>query len=127
MASDKIKIKVDGSGSATDPYVASVDSNEARLDKNNQVTFTIKTSGWSFDTSAQSTGIYSAPSGDTCGIYIVNSNDFAVVSASGTEVVLSDSKADRATYPTHDYEIYLKNTAGKTCKIDPYIRDKQLN
>lgn len=132
MASYSIKITIEKKDDGS--YKASTDYSNAELDSNDNVTFTVGTKNWYFDTSEQSSvpnGFESLTcDGNATGFYIKNPKDFSVVGFDNRParavLVVHDTKSDKKKHDKHDYRVYVTDGTNKA-NTDPYIRDKNLD
>lgn len=82
-------------------------------DVNGNVSFYLQSSGskqWSF-----------VPNNP---INIANPQNFSWTLNTPTQLNITDTSADRATVPTHQYTLMVQSQNGDTLEIDPTIRDR---
>ena len=83
-------------------------------DSNNDITFMLQSVGpsktWTFNSNDP--------------INISNPHDFSVTLASPTQLDVTDTSADEATVPRHNYTLKIQSQSGDQVDFDPVIKDR---
>lgn len=82
-------------------------------DVNNNISFMLASSGtkqWSFNPNNP--------------ITIANPTDFSETLVSATQLNVTDTEADKAQNPSHNYTIHVQSNSGESFDFDPRIQDR---